>query len=138
MHKRAFISAILLSVGLAISASAQSKVDPGISTHNYKHPNKAAQAKAQGEGTTIRVSSISTAERYSKQQNNRYVSTTPKYAPRPSTLVVTKSFEPEPFNINPLTSVRNYKTSHIAEKKGNSELATYRSTTDSTTYPTID
>jgi hypothetical protein len=85
MRKTILSTAIILSaIAMAFTAKSQSIVDPGVSTHNYKHPNKAAKAKANDSSKEIKVASYNTVERYSKhQQSRRYVSSTPKYAPRP-------------------------------------------------------
>ncbi len=125
MKKLAVLGCIFIT-GLFISnitnAQSRSNVDAGISTHNYKHPNKAAQAKSQSENA-IRVPSMQTVDRYSKmRQNGGVISSTPKYAPRPATLVVTRTYEAEKVDINPLISPRNYKTPFSTEMK-NVEIA---------------
>ena len=137
MKKVTFLIAILVAGLFTITANAQSIVDPGISVYNYKHPNKAAQAKASGkEQNTIRVANIRTVERFGKYQT-KYVSTTPKYAPRPATLVVTREYKPEGVEINPLTSPRNYKTPTISVTKDTAQMAEYYNTPDKV-YPTQD
>ncbi|WP_229216271.1 hypothetical protein [Dyadobacter frigoris] len=139
MRKSFLISAaIIISGFISGSVYAQSSiVDPGMSTHNYKHPNKAAKAKAlKNDG--IVVSNINTIESYSKQQNTRYVSTTPKYAPRATPLVVTRTYKKEAVDINPLISPRNYKTPNIAERSTSSEVANLKSKTDTLGYLTVD
>src|SRR5215217_137546 len=101
MNRSSFLVSILLLTGLVtFSTQAQSIVDPGVSVHNYKHPNKAAKAKAK-RGSDAVVYNMKTVESYSKHQNSRYVSNTPKYAPRPVTLVITKRYTPEGVDINP-------------------------------------
>jgi hypothetical protein len=124
MHKLSVLGCILLT-GLFITnisnAQSRNNIDAGISTHNYKHPNKAAQAKSQGENT-IRVPSMQTVDRYSKMRQGGGFSTTPKYAPRPATLVVTRTYVKEKVDINPLISPRNYKTPLSSEVK-NAEVA---------------
>lgn len=139
MYKSSLFIAILISVAaLSFTAKAQSsQVDPGLSTHNYKHPNKAAKARAQ-KGDEIVVNNIKTIELYSKQQNSRYVSTTPKYAPRATPLVVTRTYQKEGVEINPLISPRNYKTPNTTERNSRSEVATTKSKADSISYLTID
>ena len=137
MKKATFLIAILITSLFTIAANAQSIVDPGISVYNYKHPNKAAQAKAAGKDqNTIRVANIRTVERFGKYQT-RYVSTTPKDAPRPATLVVTREYKPEGVEINPLTSPRNYKTPAISVSKDTAQMAEYYNTPDKV-YPTQD
>jgi len=138
MNKSAFIIAVIFAAGISIAANAQSnQVDPGVSTHNYKHPNKAAKARAQRTDEIV-VSNINTIETYSKQQNTRYVSTTPKYAPRATPLVFERTYQKEGVDINPLISPRNYKTPANAERNQRSEVARVKSKSDSVAYVTID
>ena len=139
MNRSSFLVSILLLTGLVtFSTQAQSIVDPGVSVHNYKHPNKAAKAKAK-RGSDAVVYNMKTVESYSKHQNSRYVSTTPKYAPRPVTLVITKRYIPEGVDINPLISPRNYKTpTNVTSPSKNTQVADYYNTTDSSAYPTVD
>lgn len=138
--KKSFLisAAILISGFISGVVKAQSTiVDPGMSTHNYKHPNKAAKAKAlKNDG--IVVSNINTIELYSKQQNTRHVSTTPKYAPRATPLVVTRTYKKEAIDINPLISPRNYKTPNVAERNNASDVANIKSKIDTSGYLTID
>ncbi|MCF0055646.1 hypothetical protein [Dyadobacter sp. CY356] len=138
--KKSFLifAAIIISGFISGAVKAQSTiVDPGMSTHNYKHPNKAAKAKAlKNDG--IVVSNINTIESYSKQQNSGYVSTTPKYAPRATPLVVTRTYKKEAVDINPLISPRNYKTPNVAERSNGSEVANVKSRRDTLGYLTID
>lgn len=139
MKKSILISAaIIISGFISGVVKAQSTiVDPGISTHNYKHPNKAAKAKAlKNDG--IVVSNINTIESYSKQQNSRYVSTTPKYAPRATPLVVTRTYKIEAVDINPLISPRNYKTPNTSERSSSQDVANVKSKRDTLGYLTVD
>lgn len=137
MKKIAFIIAIYFAGLIGFSANAQSIVDPGVSTFNYKHPNKAAEAKAKGANkNTVRVLSLNSIEKYSKHQK-AFVSTTPRYAPRPVALVITREYKPEGVNINPLTSPRNYKTPTISVTKDTAQIADFYNTPDSA-YPTKD
>lgn len=137
MKKITSIIAIYFVGLIGVTATAQSIVDPGISTFNYKHPNKAAEAKAKGANkNTVRVASFNTIEKYSKHQK-AFVSTTPKYAPRPVALVVTREYKSEGVNINPLTSPRNYKTPSISVTKDTAQMADFYNTPDSA-YPTKD
>lgn len=139
MRKSILISAaILISGFISGVVKAQSTiVDPGISTHNYKHPNKAAKAKAfKNDG--IVVNNINTIESYSKQQNSRYVSTTPKYAPRATPLVVTRTYKKEAIDINPLISPRNYKTPNVVERSNSQDVANVKSKRDTLGYLTVD
>jgi hypothetical protein len=131
MYKSSFIIAVIFSVGVLFNQSvAQSKVDPGVSTHNYKHPNKAAKAKAMRTDEVV-VSNINTIETYSKQQNTRYVSTTPKYAPRATPLVVSRTYQKDGVDINPLASPRNYKTPNTTEKNQKSTVVSVNNNADS-------
>ena len=137
MKKITFLIAILFVGLFTAAANAQSIVDPGISVYNYKHPNKAAQAKAAGKDQkTIRVANMRTVERFGKYQT-KHASTTPKYAPRPAALVVTREYKPEGVEINPLTSPRNYKTPTISVSKDTAQMAEYYNTPDKV-YPTRD
>lgn len=137
MKKATFLTIIFIAGLFTVAASAQSIVDPGISVYNYKHPNKAAQAKAAGKDqNTIRVANIRTVERFGKYQT-KYVSTTPKYAPRAATLVVTREYKPEGVEINPLNSPRNYKTPTPSVSKDTAQMAEYYNTPDKV-YPTQD
>ncbi|WP_221392339.1 hypothetical protein [Dyadobacter sp. NIV53] len=134
-----FIALIIAGFGIT-SVRAQSSVDAGVSTHNYKHPNKAAAARAkQSTGKTITVASLNTVESYYKRQNrNTFVTTTPKYAPRPAALVVTRTYQKENLHLNPHLSPRNYKTQNTYQSKSNMETADYQISSDSTLYPTVD
>ncbi|KAA6439876.1 hypothetical protein FEM33_09895 [Dyadobacter flavalbus] len=119
MYKSAIL-VILILVNLGtMDVKAQSIVDPGVSTHNYKHPQKAAKAKAnQNASQIIRVPNLKTIESdYKRHNQGRYVNTTPKYAPRPAALIVTRKYQKEGVDINPLISPRNYKTPTISETK---------------------
>ncbi len=140
MKKTPFLTTVILvACLLAFNSNAQSIVDPGVSIYNYKHPNKAAKAKAGKEGqNTIKVANLNTVERYNKQQRNRYVSTTPKYAPRPSSLVVYRDYQVQGIEINPLVSPRNYKTPTNSGTKDTSQLADYHNNSDKAVYPTVD
>lgn len=116
MYKSAIlVILILVSLG-TISVTAQSIVDPGVSTHNYKHPQKANKAKAnRSSSEIIRVDNLNTIKSDFKRHNQgRYV-TTPKYAPRPVTLIVSRKYKKTGVDINPLISPRNYKTPNISK-----------------------
>lgn len=139
MRKSFLISAAILISGFisGVVKAQSSIVDPGISTHNYKHPNKAAKAKTlKNDG--IVVNNINTIESYSKQQNSRYVSTTPKYAPRATPLIVTRTYKKEAIDINPLISPRNYKTPNTSERSSSQDVANIKSKSDTLGYLTID
>lgn len=140
MKKTPFlVTVILVACLLAFNSNAQSIVDPGVSVFNYKHPNKAAKAKTGKEGqNSIKVANINTVERYSKHQRSKYVSTTPKYAPRPATLVVYREYPIEGIEINPLVSPRHYKTPTNTGARDTSQLADYQNGSDKRVYPTVD
>lgn len=138
MLKSSFLAALILASLGTIAAKAQSIVDPGVSTHNYKHPNKAAKAKANSNNS-IRVANMKTVESFYKRQNPAvYSNNTPKYAPRAATLVITRSYQKDDVHLNPLLSPRNYKTSNTLRNKTDSEVADYQISSDSTSYPTVD
>jgi hypothetical protein len=138
MRKTTLATALILSaVMMAFTAKSQSIVDPGVSVHNYKHPNKAAQAKAKNSGNTIKVANFNTIERHGKQYRSRYVSNTPKYAPRPVALIVMRDYKVKGIEINPLVSPRNYKTPSYFIDKDTSQIAD-KSGIDNSPYPTVD
>ena len=140
MKKATVLSALILAAGLfSMQAKSQSIVDPGVSVHNYKHPNKAAKAKAlKADENIVRVPSMNTIERYGKQQHRGHRSTTPKYAPRPAALVVIRKYNVEGIEINPLNSPRNYKTPNSKVNHFNSQIADYHKSSDKSIYPTVD
>lgn len=139
MLKTSFLIIVILA-GFLTTLKAQSTSDAGISVHNYKHPNKAAKAKAMmAENKSIRVASMNSAESFYKRQNrNTHITTTPKYAPRPATLVITRKYERETEHMNPHLSPRNYKTPNSYKRKETWETADYQISSDSTLYPTVD
>lgn len=76
---------ILLFIGLFLTHSvcfAQDKrlTDPGISVHNYKHPNKAIQAKALGydQGISIDIKKLF-RQVYKHQNENNLASKSSPY-----------------------------------------------------------
>ena len=138
MSKSLIISAIIIACFAVFTAKAQSNIDAGISTHNYKHPNKAAQAKSMSSKKTVRVANLATVEGHYKRQNRGTMITTPKYAPRPAALVVVRTAEKEGNDLNPLLSPRNYKTPNRTEIRRNWEVADYYNEADSTNLPTVD
>lgn len=117
----------LLGVSVLSLTFAVAQSDPGISTHNYKHPNKAKIAKKQNQGNTVTV--VSTQQ--STTPNNM-----PKYASRPASLVVETSGVEKETQINPLVADRNYKTSNASTSKAAEATATRNNTSPDTT--TID
>lgn len=128
MKKLKVITALLgvsvLSLTFAVAQSNQ--VDPGISTHNYKHPNKAKAAKKQSTGNTVTVATIQQGT-----PNNM-----PKYASRPASLVVATPGVEKETQINPLVADRNYKTSNAATSRVAEATATRNNASPDTT--TID
>ncbi|QRR00355.1 hypothetical protein [Dyadobacter sandarakinus] len=113
---------------------AQSIVDPGVSIHNYKHPNKAAKARAlAGEAGTVKVPSYNTVNRFSKARNSGDL-ITPKYAPRPAALVIVRERPVEKMQLDPLSSPANYKTPFSKRVKQPEAIADQ----SSETYPTVD
>ncbi|GAB3171327.1 hypothetical protein [Telluribacter humicola] len=100
------------------SAFAQSKVqvDPGVSVHNYKHPNKAQKAKQLNDDrTTVEVPSVGLVERVTTARQRGKVRHTPKYANRPASLVVPVDGTKDDSQINPLNSPGNYKTNPVSK-----------------------
>lgn len=93
----------------AANAQAAPLSDPGISTHNYKHPNKAAAApKAR---LVVESSNPALAARFATLNVGRYTADhTPKYAPREVRFVVFTRQRRQGNLVNPLLSARNYKT----------------------------
>ncbi|CAG5069218.1 hypothetical protein DYBT9623_01954 [Dyadobacter sp. CECT 9623] len=139
MKKYKLIIAVLAATAIfTVESNAQSIVDPGVSVHNYKHPNKAAQAKTKQP--KVQVATINTVERNGKFQRGKYMSTTPKYAPRPATLVVVRDYKVEGIEINPLLSPRNYKTPNLnTENNRNADqMADYVDQSKDSVYPTTD
>ena len=131
------VAALTATAIFSFQTSAQSIVDPGVSVHNYKHPNKAAQAKVKQK--KVEVATISSVERSGRFQRGKYMSTTPKYAPRPATLVVVRDYKVEGIEINPLLSPRNYKTPNLnlKNKSDKGQVADYIDKNESV-YPTTD
>jgi hypothetical protein len=108
------------------------QVDPGVSVHNYKHPNKAQKAKVQAnEGTSVQVPSIGTVERVTNARDRRKVRHTPKYANRPAALAVPVSGSSEGTQLNPLKSPRNYKTNAATKPVGTTQGAAVAVVADS-------
>ncbi|PWJ59018.1 hypothetical protein CLV98_103391 [Dyadobacter jejuensis] len=138
MKKQTYLAALVLGTGILLAniAMAQSQVDSGISTHNYKHPNKAAKAKVN-QATTVNVATFKTIERYGKAGANKSaVSSTPKYAPQPKALVVLRSYEPTKLLLNPLQSDGHYKTQISNQKSNDTSIADSNDAAHS--YPNVD
>ncbi|MGV3600789.1 MAG: hypothetical protein ACO1N1_06260 [Dyadobacter fermentans] len=105
--------ALAATPGNAARAQATRLTDPGISTHNYKHPNKAAAApKAR---LVVESSDPALAARFATLSVGRPKSDpTPKYTPREVRFVVFTRQRTQRGLINPLVSTRNYKTGNGA------------------------
>jgi hypothetical protein len=90
-------------------STSEVKVDPGISVHNYKHPNKAMQAKKM-QPTKVRRSSsrVGIVPRSSRGSMPRTYHQTPKYARRTGWTFFRRS-NPRPTVLNPLTNPNHYK-----------------------------
>lgn len=90
--------------------SSRVKVDPGVSVHNYKHPNKAVLAKKMqptlSRGSTSRVGIV---KRSLTSPMPRTYHQTPKYARRSGWTFFRRSSAVRS-GINPLTNPNHYKT----------------------------
>ncbi|OJV14447.1 MAG: hypothetical protein BGO21_17135 [Dyadobacter sp. 50-39] len=105
----AAILACAAGLGQVARAQAEHLSDPGISSHNYKHPNKAAAAPRSG--LVIESSTPALAARFATLNVGQPASDpTPKYAPREVRFVVFTRQRTQRYAINPLVSTRNYKT----------------------------
>jgi hypothetical protein len=106
---KTILKGLLLAAGVAISigANAQVKVDPGVSTHNYKHPAKAKRAASEKDSFEV-----PTLSEVKKQENAKMTHkvVTPKYSTRHAALVAERPVEGKGVNINPMKSPENYKT----------------------------
>ena len=96
----AFAAGFLFSV----QAGAQSLSDPGISSHNYKMPNKAKMAGVSTQQIVLTKRSFKTNPKAAHQ--------TPKYAAMPATEISAKGKSTDNV-INPLHSVANYKAQAV-------------------------
>ncbi len=94
-------------VTICVDANAQVKADPGVSTHNYKHPAKAKRAASEKDSFEV-----PTLSEVKKQENAKMTHkvVTPKYSTRHATLVAEKPVEGKGVNVNPMKSPENYKT----------------------------
>jgi len=99
MLKFNFFKTLTLGVFVLVSLQthAQSLIDPGISSHNYKMPNKAKFATGAHQFIVTR------------QIADGGKTQTPKYAAQASTLFEVKD-KKKVNTINPLAIVANYKT----------------------------
>jgi len=97
------------TLGNASRAQAIRISDPGISTHNYKHPDKAAAAPRAM--LVVESSHPALAARFATLSVGRpETDPTPKYARREVRFVVFTRQRTQRNAINPLVSTRNYKT----------------------------
>jgi hypothetical protein len=121
--------ASLMVMGASVVA-AQVSVDPGLSTHNYKHPNKAK--KAAKEKNSFEVPTLSAVK---KQENAKMTHrvVTPKYTTRHSTLVAAHPVEGSGVKLNPMKAPGNYKAGSANAKKDLTEVSSegYTSSKDS-------
>jgi hypothetical protein len=124
-----FSSLLVTNVG-----HSQSIVDPGVSTHNYKHPNKAAKAKEiKGDKNKIVVGTFK-SNKTPRVGKNVVTTNTPKYKSTPKNLVVFRRYSSEGVEINPLNSDRHYKAAPLRKAEAKSEIAS----TEVIQYPNID
>jgi hypothetical protein len=103
----------VLGVFEAMAQEQKVKVDPGVSVHNYKHPNKAAKARKMQEVRPRRFRSRVGIVRHSTnaplpQEQHE----TPKYARRSGWLFFKRTSTPAT-KLNPLTNPGNYKTNMV-------------------------
>ena len=100
---------ILAGLDVLAQESSRVQVDPGISVHNYKHRNKAVQAKKMEpvvhQRTRPRVGIV---RRSSASPMPRETHQTPRYARRSGWTFFRKS-QPSPSVLNPLANPNHYK-----------------------------
>lgn len=102
---------MILVAGLDVRAQDTSRVqvDPGLSVHNYKHPNKALRAQKTGlvahQRTRPRVGIV---RRSSVGPMPKEYYQTPRYGRRSGWTFFRKS-QPSPSVINPLVNPNHYK-----------------------------
>nr|WP_295928441.1 hypothetical protein [uncultured Dyadobacter sp.] len=113
MNPKSIIFAALLAFSASLSNASRAQAirvsDPGISAHNYKHPNKAAAAS--GAMLVVEASNPALAARFATLDVGRPLTDpTPKYTAREVRFVVFTSQRTQRNRINPLLSNRNYKT----------------------------
>lgn len=89
--------------------SSRVKVDPGVSVHNYKHPNKAILAKKrQPQEVRRSTSRVGIVRRSTVSPMPRTYHQTPRYARRSGFTFFRRS-NPRPTVLNPLTNPNHYK-----------------------------
>jgi len=115
MNPKPLILAALLASVASLGNTASSQPirisDPGISTHNYKHPNKAAaapEARLVVESSAPALAARFATLNVGQPENDP----TPKYAPREVRFVIFTRQRTQRNALNPLVSTRNYKTSN--------------------------
>ena len=116
MSKASILITLTTTFVLLTAASglkAQTLTDPGLSQHNYKMPNKMAQAKIRERGQHFTISMNAVSETESKQ--------TAKYSVRPSSIIVAINEKKEPMSINPLSAISNYKTQPVPKMQSAQE-----------------
>lgn len=117
MNPKPIILAALLACSASLNTTVRAQAirisDPGVSTHNYKHPNKAAAAS--GAGLVVESSNPALAARFATLNTGRPENDpTPKYVPREVRFVIFTRQRTQRNVINPLMSSRNYKTGNGA------------------------
>jgi hypothetical protein len=124
MTSRPFMLTALLALTTLVSTQCLSQnksiSDPSVSTHNYKHPNKAKQASKLSAGEA-QINVPDGPKEAQKATSRPAGHQTPKYASRPSSLVVPTSRSKQKANINPLVSEYNYKTKTETPKQSPEE-----------------
>lgn len=109
-----FVGAICIVMLMAAYANAQS--DPGVSRHNYKHPNKAKIARENSnDGIQLQVSNFQSARRFETLKHQSKINSFPKYAPKRA-LVALPLPSVENYN-NSLRNPANYKTQQQNSKQ---------------------
>ena len=97
----------------SVQSQAQNLSDPGISSHKYKMPDKAAKARFSDQYIVLTRQSF-------KQTFESGKARTPKYASSPSTVIEKRKSEKMSV-INPLTSGANYKAQTRSQMRDKSQ-----------------
>lgn len=113
MNPKSIIFAALLASSASLSSASRAQAiriaDPGISSHNYKHPNKASAAPKAV--LVVESSDPALAAHFATLDVGRPATDpTPKYRPLEVRFVVFTRQRTQRNGINPLLSNRNYKT----------------------------
>ncbi len=107
-----YFGAACFSALMAVTAMAQS--DPGISTHNYKHPNKAKLARQiNSDGIQIKTMDYRTAARLETLRSRGKKNSFPKYARRYPSVVAQAQPLDRSYENNALKAPGNYKTQKV-------------------------